>query len=195
MTLRRTLLLATLLAAPLAARAQPISGVYVGAGAGVNFLEDQRAAIAGPDFNLGRPRLRFDAGYRALASVGYGFGNGLRVELEGTYFQNSLTRVGRFTSGGGISGSNFQPLPTTVTGDRVKYGGFFNVLYDFDPNVLGLGHVIPYAVSPYIGLGAGYLQAQNSDIRYQSGNQALIRSTGTDGNFAYQAIIGAAFKA
>jgi len=190
------LLAATILAVPLAARAEAVNGLYIGAGAGANWLNDTRlrsADIGGANVNLGKTRQRFDTGFRTVASVGYGFGNGLRVELEGTYFQNSLTRVGRFTSGGGIGGSNFQPLPATVTGDRLKYGGFVNVLYDFDPNVLGLGNVIPYAVSPYIGLGAGYLQAQNSNVRYQADNQVLIRSTGTDGNFAYQAIVGAAF--
>lgn len=36
MTLRRTLLAATILALPLAAQAQPVSGLYVAAGAGAN---------------------------------------------------------------------------------------------------------------------------------------------------------------
>lgn len=197
MKLRAALLAATILAVPLAAQAEAVNGLYIGAGAGANWLNDTRlrsADIGGVNINLGKTRQQFDVGVRALASVGYGFGNGLRVELEGDYFQNSLSRVGRFTSGGGIGGSNFQPLATTVSGDRLKYGGFANVLYDFDPNILfGLGNAIPFPVSPYIGAGAGYLQAKNSNVLLQSGNQALIRSTGTDGNFAYQAIIGAAF--
>ena len=37
------------------------------------------------------------------------------------------------------------------------------------------------------------MQSLNQNVQYSQGNQALIRSTGTDGNFAYQAIIGAAF--
>ncbi len=130
----------------------------------------------------------------APTPAGYGFGNGLRVELEGTYFRNSASRIGRFAQGGGIGGSNFQPLSTTITGERLKYGGFANVLYDFDPNILfGLGNAIPFPVSPYIGAGAGYLQTKNSSIEIRNDGQNLIRSTGTDGSFAYQAIVGAAF--
>ena len=195
--LRGSLLAATILVAPLAAHAEAISGLYIGAGVGANWLSDTRlraADIAGVNVNLGKTRERFDVGLRTNASIGYGFGNGLRVELEGTYFRNSATRIGRFAQGGGIGGSNFQPLSTTITGERLKYGGFANVLYDFDPNILfGLGNAIPFPVSPYIGAGAGYLQTKNSSIEIRNDGQNLIRSTGTDGSFAYQAIVGAAF--
>ncbi len=40
MTLRKALLAATVLALPMAAQAQPVSGVYVGAGVGANFRMD-----------------------------------------------------------------------------------------------------------------------------------------------------------
>ncbi len=195
--LRSGLLAATILATPLAARAEAISGLYIGAGVGANWMNDTRlraANIAGANVNFGKTRQQFDVGLRTNASVGYGFGNGLRVEVEGTYFRNSASRIGRFAQGGGVGGSNFQPLSTTITGERLKYGGFANVLYDFDPNILfGLGNAIPFPISPYIGAGAGYLQAKNSSIEIRNDGQNLIRSTGTDGSFAYQAIVGAAF--
>jgi len=197
MTLRQILLAATVIVTPLSARAEAISGLYIGAGIGANWLSDTRlraADIAGVNVNLGKTRQRFDVGLRTNASVGYGFGNGLRVEVEGTYFRNSASRIGRFAQGGGIGGSNFQSLSTTISGERLKYGGFANVLYDFDPNILfGLGNAIPFPISPYIGAGAGYLQAKNSSIEIRNDGQNLIRSTGTDGHFAYQAIVGAAF--
>ncbi len=197
MSLRHVLLAATILVTPLAARAEAISGLYIGAGVGANWMNDTRlraADIAGVNVNLGKTRQRFDVGLRTNASVGYGFGNGLRVEVEGTYFRNSASRIGRFAQGGGIGGSNFQSLSTTISGERLKYGGFANVLYDFDPNILfGLGNAIPFPISPYIGAGAGYLQAKNSSIEIRNDGQNLIRSTGTDGSFAYQAIVGAAF--
>jgi len=197
MSLRHVLLSATILVTPLAARAEAISGLYIGAGVGANWMNDTRlraADIAGVNVNLGKTRQRFDVGLRTNASVGYGFGNGLRVEIEGTYFRNSASRIGRFAQGGGIGGSNFQSLSTTISGERLKYGGFANVLYDFDPNILfGLGNAIPFPISPYIGAGAGYLQAKNSSIEIRNDGQNLIRSTGTDGSFAYQAIVGAAF--
>jgi hypothetical protein len=40
MTLRKALLAATVLALPAAAQAQPVSGLYVGAGAGLNFHQE-----------------------------------------------------------------------------------------------------------------------------------------------------------
>ncbi len=193
MTLRATLLTATLLAAPLAARAQAISGVYIGTGVGVNFLQDERlrsANIAGSNFDLGNTRSRFDPGYRALASVGYGLGNGLRIEVEGDYFRNSLSRIGR-SSGGSVFSNSFQTLPVSAKGDEEKFGGFVNALFDLDFNQLGLGP-LPLSITPYVGAGVGYLQSHNQNVSVSSPGQFLIRSTGTSGNFAYQGIVGLA---
>ncbi len=193
MRLRATLLTATLLATPLAARAEPISGVYVGVGAGVNFMQDERLRsvnIAGTKFDLGKTRERFDPGYRALASVGYGFGNGLRVELEGDYYRNSLSRIGR-NSSGSVFNNSFQPLPITARGGEEKWGGFVNALFDLDPSLIGLSP-LPFSITPYLGVGAGYLQTHNQDVVLNSPGQFLIRSTGVDGNFAYQGIVGLA---
>src|SRR4028118_978737 len=39
-SIKKALLAATMLALPLAAQAQPINGLYVGAGAGVNYLQE-----------------------------------------------------------------------------------------------------------------------------------------------------------
>ncbi len=192
MTLRTTLLAATLLA-PLCAQAQPISGVYIGVGAGVNFLQDaelRSAAIDGANFDLNKTRLRFDPGFRALASVGYGLGNGVRIELEGDYFRNGLSRVGRNSAGSVFDGS-FQTLPVRARGDREKFGGFVNALFDIDPNLLGLGG-LPLAITPYVGVGVGYLHSRNQNVYLDGRNQFLVRSTGSDGNFAYQAIVGLA---
>jgi outer membrane protein OmpA-like peptidoglycan-associated protein len=193
MTLRATLLTATLLAAPLAVRAQPIDGVYVGAGAGVNFLQDKRArfaGVAGSGVGLTDARLRFDAGFRTLASVGYGFGNGLRLEIEGDYFRNSLSRAGETTLAGGPN--RFAGQSVSARGTEEKYGGFVNALFDLNPDLLGLGS-LPFAITPYLGAGVGYLQSHNQDVNIASPGQFLIRSTGSGGNFAYQGIVGLAF--
>ncbi len=192
MPMRATLLTATLLAsaflAPSGARAQPIDGVYVGVGAGVNFLQDERARFGGPggsSVGLSSGRLRFDTGFRTLASVGYGFGNGLRLEVEGDYFRNGLSRVG------GASG-RFAGLPVSARGTEEKYGGFVNALFDVNPNLIGLG-ALPFAITPYLGAGVGYLQSHNQDLNIGSPGQFLIRSTGSGGNLAYQGILGLAF--
>jgi len=163
MKLRSALLAATVLAAPVAAKAEAISGLYIGAGAGANFLQDENIkSVAFP--NVGIPptnlrsgglqtKARFDTGFVGVVSVGYGIGNGLRFELEGNYRSNKFNKIGN-------GGLGF----TTAGGDEKKYGGMFNFLYDFDPNVLGLGAIFgffPAAISPYVGLGAGYVWARS----------------------------------
>ena len=211
MKLRSALLAATVLAAPVAARAEAISGLYVGAGAGANYLQDQNistSAIPGRAFGIGTnntpgnplnttgtSNAKFDTGYRIVASVGYGLGNGLRVEVEGDYFQNKFRRLSGSASGA-FSPNEFQRSRDSVGGDENKYGGFLNVLYDFDPNVLGFANVfgyLPFPVSPYIGAGAGYLQTKYTNVRvFPQDRSYFLRSTGTDGGFAYQAIVGVA---
>ena len=214
MKLRSALLAATVLAAPVAARAEAISGFYVGAGAGANFIQDQdistsqagnRAFGVGANYSPLNPanttpvpaNAKFDTGFRLLGSVGYGLGNGLRVELEGDYFQNKFYRVsGSASNGGRFSPNEFQNSRASIGGDEQKYGGFVNVLYDFDPNVLGFANVfgyLPFPVSPYVGVGAGYLQTKYNDVRISGDSRSyFVRSTGTDGGFAYQAIVGVA---
>ena len=201
MTLRKislatSLLITSLLAAPLSVQAQPISGVYVGVGAGVNFVQDERArftgvagsGVAGSGIGLDAARLRFDPGFRALGSVGYGLGNGLRVEIEGDYFRNTLSRArlpGLGTAPNRFAGSS-------VRGTEEKYGGFVNALFDLDPNLLGFD-ALPFAITPYIGAGVGYLQSRNQNLRIASPGQVLVSGSGSDGNFAYQGIVGLAF--
>ena len=107
MKFRKALLGATLLGAagvgaPGPALGQAVNGLYIGAGAGANFMHDEsirvRSFPAGfPAAQRGRigPRsLSYDTGFVGLASVGYGFGNGLRVEVEGSYRQNKIDRFG-----------------------------------------------------------------------------------------------------
>ena len=54
MTFRKTLLAATILALPLAAQAQPVTGLYVAAGAGANWQSDAtaNAIIVTPTSNV-----------------------------------------------------------------------------------------------------------------------------------------------
>ncbi|OYV57578.1 MAG: flagellar motor protein MotB, partial [Acidiphilium sp. 21-62-4] len=75
---------------PIAASAQPVTGPYVSAGIGYNVMngrETKGYAISGVETNL-HERTLFKNGFTGEASVGYGFGNGFRVELEGDYFDN-----------------------------------------------------------------------------------------------------------
>lgn len=175
MSLRKALLAATVLAMPVAAQAQPISGFYVGAGVGLNLLQET-------DFDLNKqfsaPRngnAEFDYGWAAVLSIGWGFGNGVRAEIEGNYRSNANNGV----SGAGLS------APITSGGSAVSYGVMANALYDFD-----LGPGIP--LMPYIGLGAGYVWQDWDNVRGRNGS-STVALDGGEGAFAYQAIVGAAF--
>ena len=126
MQLRNIMLAAAILAVPAAVQAQVVNGPYVGAGVGINKFLD--ADIT----NSGGTKIESDVGFVGLGSVGWGFGNGVRAELEGNYRQQSSK-----ATNGGASTSSF----TTRS-----YGAMVNVLYDID---------LKAAVVPYVGLGAG----------------------------------------
>jgi OOP family OmpA-OmpF porin len=173
MRFRGALLAATVLAAPAAVKAQPFNGVYIGAGAGYNYLEDVDVK---PSPALGTPNLkvRGNNGYVALGSVGYGFGNGLRIEVEGNYRNTQIRKV---------TGTGF---PTTSGGQIQNYGAMLNALFDMD-----IGFPWLY---PYLGLGAGYGWT-NLNKAYAAGTNFpfSLRSNDTVGNFAWQVIAGLSF--
>ena len=67
MKIRTTALLATLaLAAPVAAGAQPVTGLYVGAGAGVNWLQSTNQS---QDVTIGA--IRFGGDFKATFEPGF----------------------------------------------------------------------------------------------------------------------------
>ena len=123
MRLRAALLAASVLGAPLAAKAQPFNGVYIGAGAGYNYLENTDVR---PSLALGTPNLQLSGtnGYVGLGSIGYGFGNGLRLETEGDFRSAPIRRfTGTFfptTSGGKTQtyGVMAMPCSTWISGSR-----------------------------------------------------------------------------
>jgi len=198
MQFRGALLAATVLAAaPFAASAQPVTGLYVGAGAGVNFRQDENikglAGVAGPGAGLifgsgfgGVPlgvgtslNKQYDVGYVGVISLGWGFGNGLRVELEGNARDNRVSK---------ITGT---PFPTNSGGNEVTYGAMVNALYDFDIANWTGGKSY---VFPYIGVGAGYAWTNYDSLHsYGTNFPYFYKSNDTDGNFAYQAIAGVSF--
>jgi len=185
MSLKKVLLAATMMALPLAATAQPISGFYIGAGAGVNLLAETDLTSQGQLTTALRANgigttgtASFDYGWVGVLSVGYGFGNGVRAEIEGSYRDNSID---------GIEGFRGLTAPRTQSGAVQSYGVMANILYDFD---LGPGSFM----TPYIGLGAGYIVQNWDDVRVNTvATGRSVRIDGDNGNFAGQAIVGAAF--
>jgi OOP family OmpA-OmpF porin len=174
MKFRNALVAATVLALPLAANAQPVTGLYIGAGAGANLMHDESARVtagavgAAPAVDFGT-HLKTRVGPAFSVSLGYGLGNGLRAEVEGNY---------RYNNFGGSSGT------TTSGGLEQKFGAMFNVLYDF----VGM---VPM-VQPYVGIGAGYQWAKESNLHASGTGFTASAATDTEGKFAYQGIIGAA---
>ena len=180
MRFRTMLRAATILAPlflPLAGMAQPVTGVYVGAGAGYNILEHRQLdTIDTPRVTLNRNVLDlFHNGYAGEASLGYGFGNGFRVELEGDYYDNRLSK------------RDNGPNQVTASGSERKYGAMVNAFYDFD---IGSPYVFPYAGA---GLGYQFADLHHLNVPFYDGGPTAQSVNDTEGSFAYQAMAGVAF--
>jgi OOP family OmpA-OmpF porin len=157
-----------LLAVPLGAQAQPFRGFYVNLGGGYDLTPDVRATPPGG----GSIDVHRDDGFAGLGSLGYAFGNGFRLELEGSYRQNGLN---------GVSGAT---TPTTASGTLATYGVMGNVLFDMD---IGM----PW-LYPYLGGGVGYAWDRLSNATFtQTGGS--FTSSDTSGGFAWQLMGGLSF--
>ena len=171
---------------PATAAAQPVAGPYVSLGAGVNLKQNDivtPAPTLGFDQNV---EYSFHPGFAGQASAGFGFWRGLRAEIEGDYLSNVVRGAQQILPDG-------QNPPRRGGGLERQYGGFVNVLYDFD---FGM------PVHPYLGVGAG-----GQAVEHTGFNQSLQGSVPfpfpppppgvhvgfhdqTVGGFAYQGIAG-----
>ncbi len=179
MSLKKALLAATVLSLPVAAQAQPVSGLYVGAGVGANYRDNNSEnPVLRPSGTLvGNTTIKSDWGYATVGSIGWGFGNGIRAELELNYRNNAI-------SSGTVGGRG-----ATSTGGTIhQYGVMGNAFYDLNLglNVAGVG------ITPYLGAGIGYVMNDWRNVR-GSGPGGSVRIDDKSGNFAYQGIAGVAF--
>lgn len=182
MKLRSALLIATFLTAPVVAMAQPVSGLYVAGGIGGNYLTPVSAKLRQSTPNLGNSNpystttgnLKSNGGFAGVASIGYGLGNGLRIELEASGITQSV-RVTGFSSL--VAGG----------GQLNTYGGGVNAIYDFN---LG-GPIVPF-----VGIGAGYTQTSLTGFKMYSpgGNPVYNASTSGKGGFTGVALLGASYN-
>jgi hypothetical protein len=94
-----------------------VQGLYVGAGAGANFLMSE------PNKGFGLPGggtfgdhngVNFDTGWMGQGAVGWGFGNGFRAELEADFYRNQFSGIQ------GLGGAD---------GFENKYGGMADIFY------------------------------------------------------------------
>ena len=161
--MKKALLAATMLTLPAAmASAQPVTGLYVGAGAGVNWVSNPerfdikgtqdgqlRPAVERPHRQCGQGQLRHRLG--GVVSLGWGFGNGLRAEIEGNYRRTRWTASAASAS-----------RPTGAAGGwQSTYGAMGNVFYDFDLGYWARAELRP----PYIGVGVGYVWTDFRNVR------------------------------
>ncbi|MBV9538902.1 MAG: OmpA family protein [Acidisphaera sp.] len=184
MKLRNLLLAATVLAVPVAVKAQPVTGLYVAGGAGYDYLTNTSIKSVSTVTANGTvisttpssSHLTGNGGYVGLGSIGWGFGNGLRVEIEGNY-RNEHEHLNnqRFN---GVSGG----------GTVETYGGMVNAIYDF-----AIGG---FPVVPYVGVGVGgeatsltnfyiYPTGASGHLQFRSGNNVGL---------AVQGILGVAYQ-
>ena len=165
---------------PVVASAQPVTGPYVSLGAGVVYTQDQSShttsgSLAGPIFR--DDEIHHNIGPVGSAAVGYGLGNGLRIEIQGDF---EATKLFNF---GGPNKSNYLQ----------QYHGFVNALYDFDLTPFGV-----VGLSPFVGVGGGYGGSHLTNLAQAGVNLAgepnFLRSTGSDTNYAVQGIVGMAYN-
>jgi len=150
----------------------------------VNFQETATSAS-------GNVRVGTDPGPVGVLGLGWGFGKGLRAEVEGSYRSNELDSLEtRRVSGALVAHPG-------AKGRVASYAVMANLFYDFDLGGFGL------PLRPYVGAGVGYGWLEHDNIRagatflvsQPGGGTVLpgrIASDGTGGAFAYQAIGGVA---
>ena len=142
-------------------------GPYIGAAGGGSFLNDISPNGGGAD-----QKSEFDPGYVGLGTVGWGFGNGFRAELEGGYRRNDLRSVRNSTDpNGGALGTMSVML---------------NGLYDIDPAMFG---VDSYGFMPHVGVGVGWARPRFDNAQSFTGNTV----SGKDDVLAYQGIAGVSY--
>jgi OOP family OmpA-OmpF porin len=136
--------------------------------------------IGGTPTTVGKAN--FHTGWNGVVSLGWGFGNGWRAEIEGSYRENEVDS---------LRGFGLAPIARTG-GFQRTWGVMANGYYDFDFANFGLGQSV---IQPYVGVGVGYAMTDYHNFRGVSANRALTLYANdaqsiADGSFAYQAMIG-----
>jgi outer membrane protein OmpA-like peptidoglycan-associated protein len=169
MKFRLALAAATCLALPIAAHAQPVTGPYISLEGGTSILNP----INFSETFGGSGKLQYKPSYAGIGALGFGFGNGFRLQIDGDYIHNTLAKAD-FSTGGSLKAVGFSN----------KYGPMLNVLYDIP---VGL------PVFPYVGAGGGY---QFVSTRLYSGAPLIgqeVATSAVKGTYAFDIIAGASF--
>jgi OOP family OmpA-OmpF porin len=154
------------------ASAQDLQGFYVGGGIGGFYQVTDEGGIGNTKFSQD-----WDIGTVGILSLGYGFGNGFRAEIEGALRSSSVDAV------------QLNNQPAKGSGRSQSLAVMANVLYDLDLRLIGMN---TSAVVPYFGFGIGYHTGSTDNIRL-SNDTTTITSDDQDGRLAYQFIAGLSF--
>jgi len=170
MKLRLALAAATCLVLPLAAHAQPVSGPYVALEGGTSIQNPvgYSTSVGGTSLS-GKAQYRND--YAGVASIGYAFGDGFRVQIDADDLHTTLHKLNDATYG------QFR-----ASGEHSVYGPLVNVLYDIP---LGL------PVTPYVGAGGGFQWVQTEASTSAVGHR--FASSATSSSPAYDVIAGVSY--
>lgn len=182
--MRIPLALGLLLATAATAPAQTVNGLYVGAGIGGTMLNDtiNRRSPTGFFGQGSGSQFSYRVGVVGQGAVGWGFGNGVRVELEGYYRRPGIQSANLFANGSFSGGLNLQGGRTQI------YGFMGNVYYDFD--LTALSPVFRW-VQPYVGAGLGFAYSEYRGYRVDAFGSLRTTVEGTGRTLGYQGMIGA----
>lgn len=145
--------------------------MYIGGAGGLSINQDQvvRQNNIMPD-----GRDKYTSGATTVGNIGYGLGNGFRVEVEGNYRNNPLKY------------QNLGSYKARGEGRQQTYGFMVNALFDLDVGS-------PY-IFPYFGAGIGYGWSSMHGVKLRTSDHRLTEHMGgTFGQFAYQGIGGLSF--
>jgi outer membrane protein OmpA-like peptidoglycan-associated protein len=199
MRFRVALLAAAGLTVSAAAYAQtpgPVDGWYAHLGVGYNYLNsvpvDSVQLNNGSTVDLNSRNINYGSGVTGEFGPGYGFGNGFRIDLNGTFSFNNVNE-----NGGGRSCTNNCPynVPTLHSGDERKFGTLVNGYYDFT-DAFGPG------ITPYVGGGVGFQNIRQNDVRvtgvFQGGpydhDGWQLTGSSSKTTFAYDGLAGVKFR-
>jgi OOP family OmpA-OmpF porin len=168
---RGILLVSTIaiLVAPPAALSASQPGFYVGLGAGPDFMPDRGLSIdgsaGGQNFSIPTTS-KWKTGWGAFITAGYRWDNGLRAEAEYSFREQKVEAFDH----------------TPWSGTQWDNSLMANLYYDIDTGT---------AITPYLGAGIGGAHLSWGDNFRPTGTSIIYDGSGV--NFAWQAIVGAAY--
>lgn len=147
-----------------AARLTGWYGVFEGGG---NYIHDVEVAAYIPPGAPTESDVRAEIGWAGLASLGYAYNNGWRVELEGGYRNNQLESL---LTGGVV---------TPMTGDLSQFSAMANFVYDFPSS-----GPVTFSLGAGVGANMGRIDTASLGTPLLSDNVSL----------AFQGIAGLSFR-